>query len=241
MRPRPQRRPPDLAEAGPRSRPRRRPAPAAKPVAPAELDRLLAPVALYPDSLLAQILQCAQKPWKGGCAGRVDGRPAGAQGQRAAGCRGEVGLRAELRGARRVPGRRQRHGEPDRSDDEGRPGLHRGSQRRLRQRPAPAGEGEERRDAEDHPAAGGLDPGDVDGRGHRHRAGQPGRRLRAAIQPGSRLHPARLHDRRDPGRGRRRLCRGRGRRDDRVHGRRRDRRRRQQQLLLRRLRLSRRL
>ena len=41
-------------------------APAGKPVAPAELDRLLAPVALYPDSLLAQILQCAQKPSKVG-------------------------------------------------------------------------------------------------------------------------------------------------------------------------------
>ena len=86
-------------------------APAAKPVAPAELDRLLAPVALYPDPLLGQILLCSQNPVEGGCAGRMAGRPV-AQGQRAAGCRGEVGLRAELRGARRVPGRRQRHGEP---------------------------------------------------------------------------------------------------------------------------------
>jgi uncharacterized membrane protein YgcG len=41
-------------------------APAAKPVAPAELDRLLAPVALYPDQLLAQIFLCAQKPSKVG-------------------------------------------------------------------------------------------------------------------------------------------------------------------------------
>ncbi len=45
-------------------KPRRPEGPAAKPVAPAELDHLLAPVALYPDSLLAQILQCAQKPWR---------------------------------------------------------------------------------------------------------------------------------------------------------------------------------
>ena len=41
-------------------------APAARPVAPAELDSLLAPIALYPDQLLAQILQCAQKPSKVG-------------------------------------------------------------------------------------------------------------------------------------------------------------------------------
>ena len=40
--------------------------PASQKAAPAELDRLLAPVALHPDSLLAQILQCAQKPSKVG-------------------------------------------------------------------------------------------------------------------------------------------------------------------------------
>ena len=41
-------------------------APAAKPVAPAELDHLLAPVALYPDQLLGQILLCSQNPGKVG-------------------------------------------------------------------------------------------------------------------------------------------------------------------------------
>ena len=38
------------------------PAPATTPVDPATLDQLLAPVALYPDQLLAQMLVCAQKP-----------------------------------------------------------------------------------------------------------------------------------------------------------------------------------
>src|SRR6188768_3007346 len=42
------------------------PKPAAKAVAPAELDQLLAPVALYPDQLLAQILLCSEKPSKVG-------------------------------------------------------------------------------------------------------------------------------------------------------------------------------
>ena len=56
---------PDLPEAGPEAG-RAEGRAGGKPVAPAELDRLLAPVALYPDSLLAQILLCAQKPSKVG-------------------------------------------------------------------------------------------------------------------------------------------------------------------------------
>jgi Protein of unknown function (DUF3300) len=41
----------------------------AKPAAPEELDRLLAPVALYPDQLLAQMLLCASNPAKLGTLG----------------------------------------------------------------------------------------------------------------------------------------------------------------------------
>src|SRR3954466_13451798 len=37
-------------------------APPAKPVAPATLDKLLAPIALYPDALVTQIVTCAAKP-----------------------------------------------------------------------------------------------------------------------------------------------------------------------------------
>ena len=39
-----------------------------------DLDRLLAPIALYPDALLAQMLLCAAKPAKVGGAQRMDGR-----------------------------------------------------------------------------------------------------------------------------------------------------------------------
>jgi hypothetical protein len=39
-------------------------APVAKAASPAELDRLLAPIALYPDQLLGQILLCSQNPGK---------------------------------------------------------------------------------------------------------------------------------------------------------------------------------
>ena len=58
-RPRPPRSPPQKPAT-------QKAAPAAKPVAPAELDRLLAPVALYPDQLLGQILLCSQNPGKVG-------------------------------------------------------------------------------------------------------------------------------------------------------------------------------
>src|SRR5215212_1241274 len=37
-------------------------APSPAPLTPGELDALLAPVALYPDQLLAQMLLCASKP-----------------------------------------------------------------------------------------------------------------------------------------------------------------------------------
>src|SRR3954469_22685081 len=40
------------------------PAKAAKPVPAEALDRLLAPIALYPDQLLAQMLLCASNPGK---------------------------------------------------------------------------------------------------------------------------------------------------------------------------------
>ena len=57
------------------------------------------------------------------------------------------------------------------------------------------GEGQRRREAEEHPATGGRDPHDVERpAGDRDRAGQPAGRLRSAIQPADRL-PSRLRPR----------------------------------------------
>src|SRR5687768_815988 len=39
-------------------------APAAKPIAPETLDKLLAPIALYPDALIVQMVTCASSPYQ---------------------------------------------------------------------------------------------------------------------------------------------------------------------------------
>jgi hypothetical protein len=39
-------------------------APAAKPADPQQLDKLLAPIALYPDALIAQVLMCSTSPFQ---------------------------------------------------------------------------------------------------------------------------------------------------------------------------------
>ncbi|BCS34949.1 hypothetical protein TBR22_A41750 [Luteitalea sp. TBR-22] len=53
-----------MAIAAPLQAPSAAAAPATRPATPQELDGLLAPVALYPDQLLAQMLLCAQTPPK---------------------------------------------------------------------------------------------------------------------------------------------------------------------------------
>ena len=70
---------------------------------PADLDRLLAPIALYPDQLLAQMLMCATDPVGVKALDDFLKSQCDAQGDRAAGCRGEGQVRTELRGAGAFP------------------------------------------------------------------------------------------------------------------------------------------
>ena len=115
-----------------------------------------------------------------------------AQRKRASGRGDEVGVRAELRGSRRSFLRSStRWPEISSRTAQARSGLHRGSLRGLRQHPAAESQGEERREAQEHAAAGRGDPDHVEWRaGDRHRAGQPAGRLRSAVQPADRLHPS---------------------------------------------------
>ena len=78
------------SERRPPSRQSRRPRTSAKPD---ELDRLLAPIALYPDALLAQMLVCATKPAKVAALNEWHGGESDAQGKRAAGGSHEVRVR----------------------------------------------------------------------------------------------------------------------------------------------------
>ena len=122
----------------------------------AELDSLLAPVALYPDQLLGEMLVSAQKPAMVGVARRMAAQPDGAR-QRAAGRRRRVGFRLQLCRAGALPrGRRVDGGAPG-LDGEGRRGVRRRPFVGLRQHPAAPREGEGSRHAEEHAAAAGRD------------------------------------------------------------------------------------
>ena len=72
-----------------------------KPFSPAELDQMLAPIALYPDSLLSQILMaCGLSPRD-----RRGGALAPGQSQRQGRCRGQGRRRQELGCQREIAGR----------------------------------------------------------------------------------------------------------------------------------------
>ncbi len=169
-------------------------APAAKSAKPARattaaaLDQLLAPIALYPDALLAQMLLSASNPGK--VAALAEWLASSdAQRNRASGCRDEVRVRAEPRGPGPLPAGRQRDGRRSGLDDPSRRGLHRRSLGRLRQHPTAAGQGARRREAQKHATTGRRDKDHVQWpAGDRDRAGKPAGRLRSAVQPADRLH-----------------------------------------------------
>ena len=188
------------------------------------IDELVAPIALYPDALIAQILLSAANPaqvqefdrWLTANNKALSGSNAPGRG-----CQG--GLRGQPRRARPLPAGRQTDGVGPELDEDARWNLRRQPGSDLRQHPEVAAPGAVRGDVEDDPAAGGDDPDDLVWRtGDHHRAGQSAGRLRAAVQPAGRLHAgAEHHHGRHPGR-RRRLGRGRRGWRHRLHGRSRD-------------------
>ena len=125
---------------------------------PAYLDKLLAPVALYPDQLLAQMLLCSGNARK---VGELSAwlKKSEAQGQRAAAGRREGGLRAQLRGAGSLPAGGRSHGRQPDLDLAARRGLRRRSRGGVRQHPAPAEAEPGRRQPEEHAPADRGDAG----------------------------------------------------------------------------------
>ena len=166
--------------------------PAKSTLKPEDLDRLLAPIALYPDQLLAQMLLCAANPGKVGALDEWLASQQNAQGQRPAGCRHQVGIRrrassrscssptSSARWPARSSGRRSSARRSPRTD--------------RRSSPASSGCGRRRRTAgtlKSTPQQEVETKTTSIGRaGDRHRAGQPAGRVRAAIQPAGRLHHA---------------------------------------------------
>ena len=151
------------------------------------LDKLLAPVALYPDQLLAQMLLCSGDP-RGRRAQRVAEEDIHSEGQRAAEGRRAGGLRAELRRARALPaGRRFMARQPTWTSQLGEAfAADRGAVfdaiQRLRHQAR-------RGQPEEHAAADGRRRRPPGRRaGDRDRAGEPAGGLRPAIQPHGGVH-----------------------------------------------------
>ena len=180
-----------LAPVEPQTPQKTRPAAAKSTLTPEALDTLLAPIALYPDALLGQMLLCAANP--GRSPRSANGwQPRDAEGHRAPGRRREIGVRAELRRAGPVPaGRDAMAGQIDWTTRVGqafaadRSAVF-ASIQRLRAKAQNAGK------LKSNAAAGRRDRDDRQRpAGDRDRAGQPAGRLRASIQPADRLHAPR--------------------------------------------------
>ena len=158
-------------------------APAGKPAATADaLDQLLAPIALYPDQLLAQMLPSASNPGKMAALGEW--------------LASQTLKGTELQDAATKAGS-SRASWPWSSFPQvvnamagiwpGRPGSARRSQPIARpSSPVSSGwgQGARGREAQEHAATGGRDPDHVERpAGDRDRAGQPAGRLRSAVNP----------------------------------------------------------
>ena len=135
-------------------------APAAKPAATAAdaLDRLLAPIALYPDQLLAQMLLCAANPGKVATLGEwlASQTLKGTELQDAA---TKSGFEPSFVALVLFPRGRGGDGRRSGLDDQARPGVHCRSLGGLRQHPAAESQGAGCREAQDHAATGRSRPG----------------------------------------------------------------------------------
>ena len=213
------------------------PAKAAKAPSADVLDKLLAPIALYPDQLLAQMLLCAANPGKVAALNEWLASHPDEKGTALQDAATKAGFDASFVALVLFPDVvSTMAGQVDWTTQLGE-GLRRGPDGGLRQHPAAARPGAAGRHAQGHAAAGGRNEDDVLGRaGDRHRAGQSAGRLRSAIQPAGGLHPAP----RPWSSSRAAAPTPPSRRADRLHRRHRDRRRDRQRLLLRSVRLGRR-
>ena len=178
-----------LAQAPPAAAP----AEEAEPKLPPEqLDSLVAPIALYPDELLGQVLVASTYPleivqlqqWLEKNKSLKDKALTDAVAEAAVGPE-HPGDGGAARG-RQAPGGRHP------VDHRSRQRLPRAAGRRDGRRAAHAQEGRGDRRAQDERAAEGRDQGRRAEAGDHRPAGEPRGRLRSDLQPGRRLRPARL-------------------------------------------------
>ena len=164
---------------------------AGQALTPAELDGLLAPIALYPDQLLAQMLLCATDPAGVKALDQFLKSHPTLKGTELQDAALKDNFQPSFVALALFPQIVNTDGEPAGFDDPARSGIHRGSDGGVRQHPAAENAGPRCRDPQDHAAAGSRDADDVErSAGHRHRAGEPAGRVRSAIQPTDGLRPA---------------------------------------------------
>ena len=159
------------------------------------LEQMLAPIALYPDQLLAQILMSASDPAKVTELDKWLKSNQKLKGTALQDAAVKAGFEPSFVALALFPQVVAKMARQIAWTTLARPDVRRQSQRGLRQHPEIAAAGAERRHAEDHSAAGGRDARRRHRRASdRHRAGQSADRLRAAIQPAGRLHAGSDHD-----------------------------------------------
>ena len=184
--------PGDAALLAQQATPAAAPAPSRSCSLPDQLDSLVAPIALYPDALLAQTLAASTYPleivqlqqWLAKNPNLKDKALVG-RGRQAA-----LGSVRPVHGG--VPGGRQAPRRRHPVDERSRQRVPRPAVRRHGRRAADAQEGRGQGDARDERAAEGRDEGHREEGGHRHRVREPRRHLRAVLRPGGRLRRADL-------------------------------------------------
>ena len=191
-----------------------------------QLDSLVAPIALYPDPLLAQVLAASTYPLEIIQLQQWMTKHPDLKGEALAAAVEKENWDPAVQGLAGAARRRQTPGRRHQVDDRPRQCLPRAAERRDGRRAAHAKEGLRCGEPEDHRAAEGHDAGCPDQGSHRDPASQSAGDLRPGLQPRRRLRPSDLSLSADllPARGLLRCgCRDRvrrGRRDGRVLGRR---------------------
>ncbi len=160
---------------------------------PEQLDALVAPIALYPDELLGQILVASTYPLEIVQLQQWLAKNPSLKDKALTDAVAKQPWDPSIQGMAALPGRRQAPGGRHPVDHQSRQRLPRPAERCHGRGPADAQEGRGDRRAQDDRAAEGRDEGRRAEDGDRRPAGEPRGRLRSLLQPGRRLRPARLH------------------------------------------------
>ncbi len=159
---------------------------------PEQLDALVAPIALYPDELLGQVLVASTYPLEIVQLQQWLAKNKGLKDKALTDAVAKQPWDPSIQGMAALPDVGQAPGGRHPVDDRARQRLPRAAGRRHGRRPEDAQEGRGDRRAQDERAAEGRDEGRRAEAGDRRSAGEPRGRLRSHLQPGRRLRPAGL-------------------------------------------------